>query len=77
MQKTKGKESIVGLKELRMNMDSYISRIDKGESITVVRRSQPIFKITPVDDDPLWDTVVDFTSVRKGGIPITEILSRL
>ncbi len=38
--------NIIGLKELRENMDTYISKVSKGESFIVVRRSKPVFKIS-------------------------------
>ena len=70
--------TIVGLKELRENMENYASLIKKGKSFIVVKRSKPLFKISSVDeDDGLWETVVDFTRLRKGGIPAEELLSRL
>lgn len=48
MRKTTTKSNIVGLKELREDMDKYIALVDKGESFTVVRRSRPVFKIAPL-----------------------------
>jgi len=44
------KNAIVGLKELRENMEEYINQIGKGKSFTVVRRSKPVFNVTPVAD---------------------------
>jgi len=71
-------KSIVGLKELRENMESYIERVGKGESITVIRRSTPIFTLTPVDDDESgWETVIDFTEINPRGVCGREILKRL
>ena len=71
-------KNIVGLKELRNNIDSYISKIEKGESFTIVRRSKPVFKISPVlSDDEKWETVIDFTKISKKGISLEKILSRL
>ena len=68
----------MGLKELRENMGKYASLIKKGRSFIVVKRSRPLFKISSIDeDDGLWETVVDFTKLRKGGIPAEELLSRL
>ena len=29
------------------------------------------------DGDELWETVVDFTKLRKGGIPVEELLAKL
>lgn len=74
MEKTK---TIVGVKELRENLDDYIARINKGASFLVIRRSKPVFNITPVDADDGWEEVVDFTKIKKGGVKIKEILSRL
>ena len=70
--------AIVGLKELRENMEKYASLIKKGRSFIVVKRSKPLFKISSIDeDDGLWETVIDFTRLRKGGIPAEELLDRL
>lgn len=68
---------IVGVKELRENLEDYIVKINKGASFTVVRRSKPVFTINPVNADENWEEVVDFTKIKKGGIRIDEILSRL
>ncbi len=77
MRKTTTKSNIVGLKELREDMDKYIARIDKGESFTVVRRSRPVFKIAPVDEESGWETVVDFTQIDKKGVLAEEVLAAL
>ena len=69
--------SIIGLKDLRQNMESYIKRIKKGDSFIVMKKSQPVFKITPFEQDENWESVVDFTKIKKGGVNIQEILSRL
>lgn len=72
--------NIVGLKELRENMDSYISGVQKGRSFIVVRRSQPIFRLAPVDvwgDEGIWETVVDFNKIKKGGVSIDSVIDSL
>ena len=70
--------TIVGLKELRENMEKYASLIKKGRSFIIVKRSKPLFKISSIDeDDKLWETVIDFTKLKKGGIPAEELLDRL
>ena len=75
--KTKNKK-IVGLKDLRENMESYIKRVGKGESITVLRRNVPIFRLSPVDAEELgWETVIDFTEINPRGVSGEEILKRL
>ncbi len=77
MAKTISKGKIVGVKELRENLEKYINRVDKGESFTVVRRSRPVFKISPAEEENLWETVIDFTKIKKGGIDIKDLLARL
>ncbi|MES2087794.1 MAG: type II toxin-antitoxin system prevent-host-death family antitoxin [Patescibacteria group bacterium] len=77
MKVIKSKSNIVGLKELRNNIETYIKKVDKGESFTVVRRSSPVFKVSPVDDENLWEEVIDFTKLKKGGVEIGEMISRL
>lgn len=69
-------ENIVGLKELRQNMGKYAKRIARGDSFIVFKQSNPLFKISPINNE-LWEEVVDFTKIKKGGIKIDEILSRL
>lgn len=70
-------KKIVGVKDLRKNLDEYIDQITKGNSFIVVRRSKPVFNITPVTEDDDWEEVADFTKIKNGGVKITEILSRL
>ncbi len=69
--------TIVGVKELRENLEDYIVKINKGASFTVVRRSKPVFTISPINTDETWEEVVDFTKIKKGGVKIEEILARL
>jgi antitoxin (DNA-binding transcriptional repressor) of toxin-antitoxin stability system len=72
------KANIVGLKELRENMETYITRIKKGESITVFRRTAPIFKLTPIDaEESCWETVIDFTEVYPEGVSGKDIIAAL
>ena len=72
------KTHILGLKELRENMQKYASRVEKGESFIIVKKSKPFFKISAVEEDEgLWETVIDFTKIRKGGIPAEELLAHL
>ena len=70
--------TVVGLKELRENIEAYISEIEKGSSFLVVKKSKPVFRISPPEDDAdLWEPVIDFTKIKKGGVPIADLLSRL
>lgn len=71
-------KNIVGLKELRENVDIYISEVQKGKSFIVVRRSKPVFKIaSPDESDTQWETIVDFTEFCKEGIPAGQLLKKL
>lgn len=71
-------KNIIGLKELRENTETYIKRVGRGESITVVRRSTPLFRLTPVDAGEVgWETVADFTAIDTNGISARDILASL
>ena len=69
---------IIGLKDLRENTDTYLAQIKKGHSFLVLRRSEPVFKISPIDEaEELWEKVIDFTKIKKGGVSLDKILARL
>ena len=70
------KTNIIGLRDLREHTDKYIDMVNKGESLIVIRRSKPIFKISPPEEGR-WEAVTDFSKIKKGGININEILARL
>ena len=71
-------KNLIGLKELREHADVYITQIQKGRSFIVVRRSKPIFRICPPDEfGEAWEEVADFTKIKKGGIALQDLLSRL
>lgn len=69
-------EKIIGLKELRENVEKYAKDVQKGSTLLVVKRSKPLFRITPPQEE-LWEEVIDFTKIRKGGVDIQDILARL
>lgn len=80
------KDSIIGLKELRDNVDVYIKAVQKGKRFTVFRHSKPVFSIVPPEeteydleelDGPGWKTLIDFTKIKKGGVPADEVLAAL
>jgi len=71
-------EKIIGLKELRENLPAYEKKVKAGEAFLVVKKSKPIFRISPVsEDEALWEEVIDFTKIAKGGVEIGELLERL
>ena len=69
-------ENIITLKKLRENMQGYAQKVQKGRSFIVFKKSQPLFKISPVKGG-VWEEVIDFTKTKKGGVDIAEILKRL
>ena len=72
------KTHILGLKELRENMQKYASLTERGQTFIVVKKSKPLFKISSFDEDEgLWETVADFTKIRKRGISAEELLKYL
>lgn len=71
--------SIIGLKELRNNTEKYIGAVKRGRSFTVVRRSAPVFHLTPVPvdewgDEGVWETVLDLTKGEDKKITAGELL---
>ena len=72
------KKNIVGLKELRENMEKYITRVNNGESIIVFRRSTPLFRLSPIDEDEgMWETIINFPKEIGHGVPIEELLESM
>lgn len=71
--------NLVKLKDLRINLDKYLAQLAKVGTLTVMRRSEPIFNISALEEtaDYLWEPVIDFTRLKKGGLDIKEVLSRL
>lgn len=68
---------IIGLKDLRENVDKYVRDVGRGTDYVVVRRSKPLFRMVAPLQEENWETVIDFTKIKKGGVDIKELLSRL
>lgn len=77
-------DSIIGLKELRDNVDTYIAAVKKGKSFTVFKHSKPVFSIVPpveveydLDelDGPGWNTVLDFT--KNDGVTVEALIEAI
>ena len=68
---------ILGLKELRENVQKYASLVERGESFIVVKKSKPLFKIVPPESEDQWETVIDFTQINKNGVDAEKILKAL
>ena len=74
-------EKIIGLKVLRENMEKYIGEVRRGKSFVVVRRSQPVFKVTPaVDewgDEGVWEKILDLTRGQDKSLSASELLKKI
>ncbi len=51
-------KNIVGLKEFRKNVDVWIKYVKHGNSVVVLKRSEPVFKVSPVYED-LWEPITN------------------
>jgi len=54
---------VVSSKDFRQNFPKYQKLVEKGISITIVKRSKPIFKIEPVDaefNNAILDSLLDY-----------------
>lgn len=69
-------ENIISVKKLRENLAAYADQIRKGQSFIVFKKSEPLFKLTPVEGE-VWEEAIDFTKIKKGGVDIKDLLSRL
>lgn len=68
---------LVGLKELRKNVAKYAKQVQSGQSFIVMKHSKPLFKIIPVNEEGRWEEAIDFTKLRRGGVNIDDLLTRL
>ncbi len=55
-------EEIIGLREFRENVEKYARDVQKGGTLLVVRRSKPLFRLAPPQEE-LWEEVIDFTKM--------------
>jgi antitoxin (DNA-binding transcriptional repressor) of toxin-antitoxin stability system len=64
------KNKIIALKEFRLHAQKYIDASAKGNSFIVVKRSHPVFRIEPMEEE--WETIADFSDI--GGISVEKFL---
>lgn len=71
----------VGLKELRQNVSKYAAGVRRGHEYVVMKHNKPLFKLSqvkdPWGDEGEWESVIDFTKIRKDGVPAEEVLAAL
>lgn len=71
-------DKIVGLRELRENLPVYAEKVQRGSSFVVVKKSKPLFRITPYDEDEsFWEEVANFSKIKPGGVAINDLIQRL
>lgn len=58
-------------------MQKYASRVEKGESFIIVKKSKPVFKLVPPESEEEWETVVGFTKINKNGVDAKRVLREL
>jgi len=69
---------IIGLRELREHTEKYIRAVRRGRTFMVVRRSRPVFAISPPrGNDGRWEAVVDLTKLEYGGYPAEKVFAAL
>jgi prevent-host-death family protein len=58
--------TIIGLKELRQHAGEIADRAKAGEEFVVVRRSEPVFRLTPIQPQP--DTTKELRDWTKTAV---------
>jgi antitoxin (DNA-binding transcriptional repressor) of toxin-antitoxin stability system len=59
---------IVSSKDFRQNFPKYQKLVASGVSITIVKRSKPIFKLEPVDlefQENIVDALLDYENAKE------------
>ena len=69
----KYKANIINFKELRENAEVYIREVKKGQSFLVMRRSTPIFRITPPDEG-IQNKTLKFSKGKIEGVSVEKLL---
>ena len=70
-------KQLIGVKELLENLEKYITRVKRGESFVVVKKSKPVFKMVPSESEEEWETVADFTKINNNGISAHTVIKEL
>ncbi|KKP37339.1 hypothetical protein A2483_02105 [Candidatus Peregrinibacteria bacterium RIFOXYC2_FULL_33_13] len=71
---------IIPIKEFRKNLSHYTDFVQQGNTLIVIRRSKPAFKIIPLTEDEKegkWKTLIDFTEDYPDGIPAEILLKKI
>ncbi|MEI6287960.1 MAG: hypothetical protein WCP18_00015 [bacterium] len=71
------KDNLITVKELRESLPAIIGRVRRGGEFLVLKKSKPVFRLSSPETEGSWETVIDFTKIKKGGIKIGELLKAL
>lgn len=69
---------IIAIKEFRKNLSSFADLVSQGQTIIVIRRSEPAFKVIPIENlegEDQWQELIDFTDGgKKKGIQANKLV---
>lgn len=51
-------KNVVGLKEFRKNVDVWIKHVKHGNSVVVMKRSEPVFRVSPIEEE-VWEEIIN------------------
>ena len=66
----------IGFRELRLESDAIVEGVKSGRSYIVSRKSSPVFKIVPLDEE-VWETIIDFRQIDPSGVDIADVLTSM
>ena len=70
-------QNLVSLKDLRLKLTDFTNRVlSNGESFIILKKSKPVFKIVPIEEET-WETIVDFTEIKPTGVPLEKVKAAL
>lgn len=70
----------IPIKKFRTNLATVAKDVENGAIYTVIRRSEPSFKVVPIsfETEGEWETIIDFTEKGKTkGVKIKDALKAL
>ena len=66
----------IGLKAFMKNVNAVVRKIKLGDDFIVMRKSEPLFKVSSLVNDQ-WEEVIDFSKIQRGGVDIDYLSKRL
>lgn len=69
----------VGVRDLRRRFSDYLTRVERGEQVVVLRRGKPIARIMPPESEPakrLPSMAALRESMEVKGTPLSQLVIR-